>query len=46
MGANVVEKVQAGVNILHPLGRFNPAIANKQADDPELTNTPNFFQNI
>ena len=35
--------MQAGVIILHPLGKFKAAIANKQADEPELTNTPNFF---
>ena len=43
MGANVVEKVQAGVIILHPLGRSRPAIANKHADEPEFTNIPNFL---
>jgi hypothetical protein len=40
IGANVVENVQAGVIILHPLGKSNAAIANKQADEPELTKTP------
>jgi hypothetical protein len=29
--------------ILHPLGKFKAAIANKHAEEPELTNTPNFF---
>jgi len=43
IGANVVENVQAGVIILHPLGKSNAAIANKQADEPELTKTPYFL---
>ena len=39
----MVENVQEGVIILHPLGRFKAAIANKQADEPELTNIPYFL---
>jgi hypothetical protein len=45
IGANVVLKVHAGVIILQPFGRFKAAIANKHADDPELTKTPYFFPN-
>ena len=46
MGANVVEKVHAGVMILLPLGKLRAAIANRHADEPEFTNTPCFFQNV
>ena len=46
MGANVVEKVHAGVTILLPTGKSNAAMANKQADDPEFTNTPYFLPNL
>lgn len=42
----MVEKVHAGVIILVPLGRFKLAKARRQADEPELTNTPYFFPNI
>jgi hypothetical protein len=45
IGANVVENVQAGVITLIPLGNFNTAKAKRQADEPELTNTPYFFPN-
>jgi hypothetical protein len=45
IGANVVENVHAGVMILHPFGRSKAANANKQADEPELTNTPYFLPN-
>ena len=45
MGANVVEKVNAGVITLQPLGKSNAAKANKHADEPELTNTPYFLPN-
>ena len=45
IGANVVENVQAGVITLLPLDSFNTAKAKRQADDPELTNTPYFFPN-
>ena len=43
IGANVVEKVQAGVITLQPFGKFKAAIASKHAEDPELTNTPYFL---
>jgi len=39
----VVENVHAGVSTLAPLGSFRHARANKQADEPELTNTPYFL---
>ena len=42
----MVEKVQAGVIILLPLGRSKAAIASKQADDPEFTKTPYFLLNL
>ena len=45
IGAKVVEKVQAGVMILDPLGKSKAATASKQAEDPEFTNTPNFLPN-
>ena len=45
MGANVVEKVKAGVIILLPLGKFKAANASRQAEDPEFTNTPYFLPN-
>jgi hypothetical protein len=45
IGAKVVENVKAGVIILLPLGKSKAAIANKQADEPELTNTPYFLPN-
>ena len=32
--------------IFVPLGKSKAAIANKQADDPELTNTPYFLPNL
>ena len=37
--------MHAGVIISLPFGIFKLAIANKQADDPELTNNPYFFPN-
>ena len=43
MGASVVEKVHAGVMILLPLGKSREAIASRQADEPEFTNTPWFL---
>jgi phosphate transport system substrate-binding protein len=43
--APTVENVQAGVNTLVPFFKFKHAKANKQADEPELTKTPNFFPN-
>ena len=43
IGASVVENVHAGVIIFDPFGRPKAAIANKQAEDPELTNTPYFL---
>jgi hypothetical protein len=43
LGASVVEKVQAGVITLMPLGNCRLARANKQADEPEFTNTPYFL---
>ena len=46
IGANVVENVKAGVTILLPFGKSKAARANKQADEPELTNTPYFLPNV
>jgi hypothetical protein len=43
IGATVVEKVQAGVITSQPTGKFNEASARRHAEDPELTNSPNFF---
>ena len=43
IGASVVENVHAGVIILVPLDNLRHARASKQADEPELTNTPCFL---
>ena len=43
IGASVVENVHAGVITLVPLGNCRLARASKQADEPELTNTPYFL---
>ena len=46
MGATVVANVHAGVMILLPFLRSRLAIASRHADEPELTNTPNFLPNL
>ena len=45
IGASVVENVHAGVMIFDPFLSPKAAIANKQAEEPELTNTPYFLPN-